>query len=148
MGTGTKDGGAPDERGRAGGDPSRVAGTKGGSASEEGGDRAGVIPDLFRKMMTLGLSGLFSTEAALRGALGDSVPREWVDFVAEQSERTRAEFTQRLAEEFGRMLESVDVAELAEELLAGRSIEVKAEIRLGPRETAAVEGAGTSGKKN
>jgi hypothetical protein len=49
------------------------------------------LPDVFRKMMAMGLSGLFTTEAAVRGALGDSVPREWVDFVSEQSERTREE---------------------------------------------------------
>jgi hypothetical protein len=95
----------------------------------------GGIPDIFRRVMTLGLSGLFTTEAAIRGALGDSVPREWVDFVSEQSERTRADFTQRLAEEFGKILEDVDVLELAEQLLEGRTLEVKAEFKLGPRRT-------------
>jgi hypothetical protein len=102
--------------------------------SEEGDDRSGGIPDIFRRMMALGFSGLFTTEAAIRGALGDTVPREWVDFVTDQSERTRAELTQRFAEEFGRMLEKVDVVELAEQLLEGRTIEVKAQFRLGPRD--------------
>ncbi len=101
--------------------------------AEADAERAGPIPDIFRRMMALGFSGLFSTEAAIRGALGDTVPREWVEFVSEQSERTRADFTQRLAEEFGRALADVDLAELAEQLLEGRTIEVKAEIRLQPR---------------
>jgi hypothetical protein len=92
------------------------------------------LPDVFRKMMAMGLSGLFTTEAAVRGALGDSVPREWVDFVSEQSERTREEFAQRLAREFARILEGVDLVELADQLLEGRTIEVKAEFRLGPRD--------------
>jgi hypothetical protein len=96
-------------------------------------DRAGGIPELFRRVMTLGLTGLFTTEAAIRGALGDTVPREWVDFVAEQSERTRSDFTHRLAEEFGKVLADVDVLELAEQLLEGRTIEVKAEFKLGPK---------------
>jgi len=95
--------------------------------------RPGVLPDLLRKLMATGLSGLFTTEAAIRAALGDSVPREWVDFVAEQSERTRAELAQRLADEFGRVLEKVDLVELVEQLLEGRTVEVKAELRLGPR---------------
>ncbi len=97
-------------------------------------DRTGGIPDIFRRMMAVGLSGLFTTEAAIRGALGDTVPREWVDFVSEQSERTRAEFSQRLAEEFGRVLAEVDLVELADQLLSGRTVEVKAEFRLGPRD--------------
>ena len=92
------------------------------------------IPDIFRKMMAMGFSGLFTTEAAVRGALGDSVPREWVDFVSQQSERTREEFAQRLAEELGRVLEDVDLAELVGQLLEGRTVEVKAEFRLAPRD--------------
>jgi hypothetical protein len=108
--------------------------------------KAGVLPDLFRKMMAAGFSGLFTTEAAIRSALGDSVPREWVDFVAEQSERTRAEMAQRLAQEFGRVLERVDLVELAEQLLEGRTIEVKAELRLGPRREASRE-AGEAGSR-
>lgn len=101
---------------------------------DEDDERGGGLPDIFRRMMALGFSGLFTTEAAIRGALGDTVPREWVEFVSEQSERTRAEFTQRLAEEFGRVLDEVDLVELAEQLLAGRTLEVKAEFRLGPRD--------------
>ena len=105
-----------------------------GDGREPGSEaRPGVLPDVLRRMMALGFSGLFSTEAAIRSALGDTVPREWVEFLSEQSERTRAEFAQRLAEELGRVLEQVDLVELAEQLLAGRSIEVKAEFRLGPR---------------
>lgn len=96
---------------------------------------SGGVQDAFRKMMALGLSGFFTTEAAIRGALGDTVPREWVDFVSEQSERTRAEFTQKMAEEFGKILADVDLVELAEQLLEGRTVEVKAEFKLGPRDT-------------
>lgn len=91
--------------------------------------------ELLRKMMGLGLSGFFTTESALRSALGDTVPKEWVEFLSEQSERTREEFTGRLAEEFARVLDGADLVELAGELLEGRTLEVKAEFRLGPRKT-------------
>jgi hypothetical protein len=97
--------------------------------------RAGAVPEMFRKMMALGLSGFFSTEAALRGALGDTVPREWVEFLNDQSERTREDFSKRLAEEFARVLEKVDLVELADQLLEDRTIEVKAEFKLRPRES-------------
>lgn len=102
---------------------------------DDGPDERGGIPELLRRVMTVGFSGLFTTEAAIRGALGDTLPREWVDFIAEQSERTRDEFITRLVHEFARVLESVDVVGLAEQLLEGRSVEVKAEIRLRPRKS-------------
>ena len=106
-----------------------------GTAQSDAGDldeRPGGIPDLFRRMMTIGFSGLFTTEAAIRGAFGDTVPREWVDFVAEQSERTRDEFMQRLAREFAAALQGIDLVSLTEQLLEGRTVEVKAEFRLRP----------------
>lgn len=99
-----------------------------------GDERPGGVPDIFRRMMAVGFSSLFSTEAAIRSALGEAVPRDWVDFISDQSERTREELTRRFAEEFGRVLAKVDVAELAEQLLEGRTVEVHARIRLGPRE--------------
>ena len=97
--------------------------------------------DLLRRLMTVGLSGLFTTESAIRGALGDTVPREWVDFVSDQSDRTRDEFLARLAQEFVGVLENLDIVELAEQLLEGRTIEVKAEFKLGPRDKPATSRA-------
>ena len=108
--------------------------------------RTGAIPDMFRKMMGLGLSGFFTTEAAIRGALGDSVPREWVEFVSEQSERTREEFARKMAEEFAKVLANVDLIELAEQLLEGRTIELKAEFKLGPRDAKPAEAKAARGK--
>ncbi len=93
---------------------------------------ASLVPDLLRRMLGIGLSGFFLTEEAVRKALGDTVPKDWVDYVSETSERTRAEFVERLAREVGETLERVDLAALAEQLLASHSVEVKAEIRLVP----------------
>lgn len=91
--------------------------------------------DLLRRLMTVGFSGLFTTESAIRGALGDTVPREWLEFFQEQSDRSRDEFVGRLAQEFVRVLENVDIGELAEQMLVGRTIEVTAKFRLGPRDS-------------
>ena len=141
--------GSPEARfeARFGSREPRLAGSKKRPSKAEGESRAPLeqdgeldesqrsgLPDVFRKMMAMGFSGLFTTEAALRGALGDSVPREWVDFLSEQSERTRAEFAEGLAQEFGRVLREVDLLDFTQQLLEGRTIEVKAEFRLGPRD--------------
>ena len=92
------------------------------------------IPEMMRRAVAMGLSGFFLTEEAIRKALGDTLPRDWADFAVEQSERTRAELMDRLSAELSRTFESLDVAEMFGQLLEGRTIEVKAEIRLKPKD--------------
>lgn len=114
------------------GKPRRPAtGRKGGQRTRGGGDGAGALPELLRRAAALGLSGLFTTEEAIRKALGDSLPQEWVDFAAVQGDRTRAELLDRLVSEFGRVLENLDAAKLLGQLLDGRTVEVSAQIRFG-----------------
>ena len=124
------------------GEESGAPGSESAEATEKAAEEAGLtgIPELFRRVLTLGLSGFFLTETAVRKALGDTVPKEWTDFAAEQSERTRAEFIERLTFEVARSLESVDLASVLQQMLEGRTLEIKAEIRLGEREE------GTGGK--
>ncbi len=102
-------------------------------ASREGGAPAGGIPDLVRRALSAGFSGIFMTGEALREALGDSVPREWADFAADQSARTRSEFIERMSVEMGRAIEKTDWAVVLAALLEGRTIEVTAQIRLGKK---------------
>jgi hypothetical protein len=83
-----------------------------------------------RRVLSVGFSGFFLTEEAIRKALGETLPKDWTDFAIEQSGRTRAEFLERLSFEIGRALENVDWARVLSGLLAGRTLEVKAEIRL------------------
>jgi hypothetical protein len=96
-------------------------------------DGGGILPELLRRGLTLGFTGLFMTEEAVRRALGDSVPRDMLDYVLEQSERTRAEFLDRISKEFGRTLSALDPVEVAKRLLEGRTIEVTAQFRLVPK---------------
>lgn len=108
-----------------GGDPD-------GTASRE--DAAGRVPELLRRVVGMGFSGFFLTEEVVRKALGESLPRDWVDFAAAQSERTRRELIDRVAGEVGRTLEGIDLPRLAERLLRGHSIEVTAQLRFVPRD--------------
>jgi len=106
---------------------------------KESGERgktrdSGAIPDLVRRALSAGFSGIFMTGEALREALGDSVPREWADFAADQSARTRSEFIDRMSVEMGRALENVDWATVLAALLEGRTLEVTAQIRLGQKD--------------
>ena len=99
---------------------------------EEDNGAAGFLPDLLRRGLTLGFTGFFLTEEAVRKALGESVPRDLMDFILTQSERTRAEFLDRISKEFAAALSALDPVEVVKRLLEGRSIEVSATIRLVP----------------
>ncbi len=102
---------------------------RGGRGASEGEGNAGLFPELLRRGLTLGFTGFFMTEEALRRALGDSAPREMVDFLRDQSERMRNEFLERMSREFGRVLSAMDPVEIAKRLLEGRTVEVSARIR-------------------
>ena len=104
-----------------------------GAESPDGGP-VGPIPDIVRKALALGLAGFFTTEQTIRKALGDTLPQEWLDFVSEQSERTRGDLTGAIASEFGRSLQTIDLTNVADQLLTGRTLEVTARIRLLPPE--------------
>lgn len=99
---------------------------------DEAGGARNAIPEMMRRLVAAGLSGFFLTEEAFRKALGDTVPKDWADFASEQSERTRSELLDRLGAEIGRALENVDLTAVLSQLLAGSTVEVKAEIRLKP----------------
>ncbi len=93
----------------------------------------GPVADWVRRFTALGLSGFFSTESAIRRAFGDTVPQDWIDFLTEQSDRGRQELFDRLAAEMGRIIENMDPEQILDRLLTGRSIEIEAKLRIGPR---------------
>jgi len=97
------------------------------------------IPELMRRALALGLSGFFVTEEVFRKALGDSLPRDWIEFMVEQSARTRAEFVERLGAEVGRTLDNTDLAQVLEQLLEGRTVEIVAQVRIRPKSDGAPE---------
>ena len=101
--------------------------------SREGAPSGG-IPELVRRALSAGFSGIFMTGEALRDAIGDSLPREWADFAADQSARTRSEFIERMTAEMGRAIEKIDWAVVLAALLEGRTLEVTAQIRLGEKD--------------
>ena len=88
------------------------------------------IPELMRRAIALGLTGFFTTEEAVRRALGDTVPKDWTDYIAESSDRTRSEFLDRLSREIARTLKDVDIAAVLQQLLEGRTLRVNAEFSL------------------
>jgi len=97
---------------------------------EEAQESLSAIPELMRRAIALGLTGFFTTEEAVRRALGDTVPKDWTDYIAESSDRTRSEFLDRLSREIARTLKDVDIAAVLQQLLEGRTLRVNAEFSL------------------
>ena len=120
----------------------RAASLRDGESTERASrsDAAGIVPELLRRAVGLGFSGFFTTEELVRKALGDTVPREWADFAAAQTDRARGELVERLALELRKTLDAVDIEQLLGNLLATHTIDVEARIRFAPRE------AGDSGE--
>jgi len=100
---------------------------RGDADAQEG---RGAIPELMRRAIALGLTGFFTTEEAVRRALGDTVPKDWTDYISESSDRTRSEFLDRLSREIARTLKDIDLAAVLEQLLEGRTLKVSAEFKL------------------
>ena len=96
----------------------------------EESERKPALPDFARRALSVGLSGFFLTEETIRKALGDTLPKDWMDFATEQSERTRKEFLERLSFEIAQSMQQMDLAAVMREILEGHTLEVKAEIRL------------------
>ena len=105
------------------------------TSEDESTGAKNALPDLMRKALAAGLSGFFLTEEAVRRALGDTLPKDWSDFALEQSGRARSEIIERMSFEVGRALEAIDWAAVLTSMLEGRTLEVKAEIRLGAKDS-------------
>jgi hypothetical protein len=97
---------------------------------EENAENLGAIPELMRRAIALGLTGFFTTEEAIRRAIGDTLPKDWADYLTESSDRARSEFLERLSREIAGRLMDLDVAALVERLLEGRTLKFSAELRL------------------
>jgi hypothetical protein len=91
------------------------------------------VPELLRRAIGLGIASFFSGEEILRKTLGDTVPREWVEFATAQSERTRRDFAEQLADALGKRVDTIDLEDLATRLLQRHTIEVSARVRFVPR---------------
>ncbi len=122
-------------------DPESDAAPPGPRGLEFGGDsdglevdaqRAGLLESLIRELVrraaAVGFSSFFTTEVALRQAFNDSVPREWVDFVARQGEDARAQLFETLSGQFGKWLREIDVAEVLGEVLRRQDISIRLEV--------------------
>lgn len=104
------------------------------------------VPDFVKRAAVAGLGALFMTEEGIRSLAGQmKLPKEVLGYLLSQAERTKAEVGRVVSEEVRRFLQSEKLREEFLKLLAGMTVEIKAEVRLVPSAKAA-EAAKDSGE--
>lgn len=102
---------------------------------ERGDDRTlrNLVPEFVRKVAVAGLGAVFMTEEGIRNLAGQlKLPKEALGFVLGQAEKTKEEIGRVVSEEVRRFLQSEKLRDEFLKLLAGMTVEVKAEVRLVP----------------
>lgn len=96
-------------------------------------NRAGFVPDVVRRVAVAGLGALFMTEEGLRGLAGQlKLPKEVLNFLLSQAEKTKDDVGRVLSEEMRRFFQSEKLREEFLKLLSGMTVEVTAQVRLIP----------------
>lgn len=103
-----------------------------GEHRDDGGLR-GVIPELVRKVAVAGLGAVFMTEEGIRNLAGQlKLPKEALGMVLGQAEKTKEEIGRVISEELRRFLQSEKLRNEFLKMIAGMTIEVRAEVKLVP----------------
>jgi hypothetical protein len=108
--------------------------------SEREAGRPGFVPEFVRKVAVAGLGAIFMTEEGIRNLAGQmKLPKEVLTYILSQAEKTKGEVGRVVSEEVRRFLQSEKLREEFVKLLSGMTIEVKAQIRMVPKDAAEAE---------
>src|SRR5689334_4965072 len=104
-----------------------------GEHDADAGGLRGVIPELVRKVAVAGLGAVFMTEEGIRNLAGQlKLPKEALAMALGQAEKTKEEIGRVLSEELRRFLQSEKLRDEFLKMIAGMTIEVRAEVKLVP----------------
>lgn len=93
----------------------------------------GFLPEFVRKVAVAGLGALFMTEEGIRGLAGQlKLPKEALQFLLSQAEKTKDDLGRVISEEVRKFLQSDRMKDELLKLLTGMTVEVKAQVRLVP----------------
>lgn len=94
-----------------------------------------LFQEAVRRAAGIGISGLASTEEAVRKAFQERAPKEWMRFVADQGDGLRGELAERMAAEFAAFLRSPEFEAKLRGLLDDYQLDVRVTLRAAPRTT-------------
>jgi hypothetical protein len=96
-------------------------------------DKKGFVPDFVRRMAWAGIGAVFMSEEGIRRLAGQlKLPKEALSFLLGQAEKTKDEIGRVVSEEVRKLLQSDRLRDELLRMIAGMTIEVKAEVKLVP----------------
>ncbi len=98
---------------------------------DEKNDKDGKLTDLFKKVLTTGVTAAFMTEESVRLLLKDvSLPKEIVGSLVENAKNTKTEFVASVKNELKSYLDKIDISKEFDKVAEKYDFEVKATISL------------------
>jgi hypothetical protein len=96
-------------------------------------ERRGFVPDFVRRMAWAGIGAVFMSEEGIRRLAGQlKLPKEALGFLLSQAEKTKDEIGRVVSDEVRKLLQSDRVRDELLKMIAGMTIEVRAEVKLVP----------------
>ncbi len=93
----------------------------------------GFVPDFVRRVAWAGLGAVFMSEEGIRRVAGQmKLPKEALGFLLQQAEKTKDDIGRTVTEEVRKFLQSDRLRDELLKVIAGMTIEVRAEVKLVP----------------
>lgn len=106
-------------------------------------EKDGKLGDLFKKVLTTGVTAAFMTEEGVRAVLKDlPLPKDMVGSLVENAKTTKSEFVASVKNELKSYLDKIDVTKEIDKIAEKYDFEVKATISLKKKK----KGKGTEGE--
>lgn len=94
-------------------------------------DKDGKLGDLFKKVLTTGVTAAFMTEESVRALLKDvPLPKDIVGGLVDNAKNTKTEFVASVKNELRSYLDKIDIAKEADRILEKYDFEIKATVSL------------------
>lgn len=101
---------------------------------EEPKDKDGKLGDLFKKVLTTGVTAAFMTEESVRALLKDvPLPKDIVGGLVENAKNTKTEFVSSVKNELKSYLDKIDLSKEIDKIVQKYDFEIKATISLKPK---------------
>ncbi len=103
------------------------------SEDGESGEKKGFMPDFVRRMAWAGIGAVFMSEEGIRRLAGQlKLPKEALGFLLQQADKTKDEIGRVVSEEVRKLLQSDRLRDEFLKMIAGMTLEVRAEVKLVP----------------
>ena len=90
-----------------------------------------MTPELVKKALFTGAGALLLTEEGIRKTMGDfNLPRDVVQYLVRQSEKSKKELYGIVQKELNRFLSAIDVAKQVREIVDGMTLEIDAKVKI------------------